>query len=291
MPTQATFELSNITLQAQVWGEPGQTPVLALHGWLDNSASFERLAEQLNNVHLVALDLAGHGQSDHRTPGTPYNIWEDVADIFAVADQLGWKTFSLMGHSRGAIISTLSAGTFPDRIGGLMLIDGVLPMFIKASDAPSQLAQSINETRLFSQKQLRVFESLESACNARRRGRFRLSQDAASRLTARGVKTVDGGLSWSSDSRLMAASAFKLTREHGLAFCRAIKAKAAMVVAVNDSSFAQHYLDLIEDVYPLLPVEKIEGTHHLHMEEESAQVASIFNQLLDQLPNVEGCHK
>ena len=149
MPKQTTFELSNITLQAQVWGEPGQIPVLALHGWLDNSASFECLAEQMNNVHLVALDLAGHGQSGHRTPGTPYNIWEDVADIFAVADKLGWKTFSLMGHSRGAIISTLSAGTFPDRIKGLMLVDGVLPMFVEASEAPSQLAKSINETKSY----------------------------------------------------------------------------------------------------------------------------------------------
>src|SRR5690625_7580011 len=91
-------------------------PVLALHGWLDNSASFNVLAPQLKNLHLVALDLAGHGQSDHRPGSAPYNIWEDVAEIFAVADQLGWSRFALMGHSRGAMISMLAAGTFRERI-------------------------------------------------------------------------------------------------------------------------------------------------------------------------------
>src|SRR5690606_41685879 len=62
-------------------------------------ASFDVLAPQLENVHLIALDCAGHGFSGHRSS---YNIWEDVGELFAVADLLGWNEFALLGHSRGA---------------------------------------------------------------------------------------------------------------------------------------------------------------------------------------------
>ena len=42
------------------WGRPGNTPILALHGWLDNAASFSRLAPLLLDVDVVAIDLPGH---------------------------------------------------------------------------------------------------------------------------------------------------------------------------------------------------------------------------------------
>ncbi|MGH8027673.1 MAG: alpha/beta fold hydrolase, partial [Pseudoxanthomonas sp.] len=42
-------------------GTMGVTKVLALHGWLDNAASFLPLAAYLPGVDLVMLDLPGHG--------------------------------------------------------------------------------------------------------------------------------------------------------------------------------------------------------------------------------------
>ncbi len=42
-------------------GTPGGLKVLALHGWLDNAASFLPLAAQLPTLDLVMVDLPGHG--------------------------------------------------------------------------------------------------------------------------------------------------------------------------------------------------------------------------------------
>jgi len=68
------LELPHLRLAAQVWGDPLLPRLLALHGWLDNAASFDRLAPLLcEHFHIVALDLPGHGRSGHRPPGTWYH--------------------------------------------------------------------------------------------------------------------------------------------------------------------------------------------------------------------------
>ncbi|MGK2915619.1 MAG: alpha/beta fold hydrolase, partial [Porticoccaceae bacterium] len=107
-PLEHRFVRQGLTLAAREWGDPEGLPVLALHGWLDNCGSFAVLAPLLIGVRLVALDLAGHGLSSHRSADATYNIWQDVGDVHAVAEQLGWENFALLGHSRGAMIATLT---------------------------------------------------------------------------------------------------------------------------------------------------------------------------------------
>src|SRR5690606_24794956 len=152
------------------WGDEGQLPVLALHGWLDNSASFSALAPRLRNTHIVAIDMAGHGQSHHRPGVAPYHIWEDVTEIFAIADSLGWQKFALLGHSRGAIVAMLAAGTFPERITHLALIEGLLPEPGSIAEAPQQLATSIKTLQALEKKPLGLYVSIAEAISARARG-------------------------------------------------------------------------------------------------------------------------
>ena len=58
--------LGHIELAAHLFGPVDGLPVIALHGWLDNANSFARLAPLLRGLRIVALDLAGHGYSEHR---------------------------------------------------------------------------------------------------------------------------------------------------------------------------------------------------------------------------------
>ena len=63
------------------WGElaglrlenPGRPAVLALHGWLDNAASFVPMLPWLSGLDLLLLDLPGHGHSSHLPPGAEYD--------------------------------------------------------------------------------------------------------------------------------------------------------------------------------------------------------------------------
>ncbi|EPM99030.1 alpha/beta fold family hydrolase, partial [Pseudomonas syringae pv. actinidiae ICMP 19070] len=99
-----------------------------MHGWLDNANSFARLAPHLEGLRIVALDLAGHGHSDHRPAGAAYALADYVFDVLQVAEQLGWQRFALLGHSLGAIIAVLLASSLPERVTHLALIDGLVPL-------------------------------------------------------------------------------------------------------------------------------------------------------------------
>lgn len=277
-PRELRFAVNDLEFSAQEWGSHGQLPVLALHGWLDNSASFFKIAPQLQNLHLVALDLAGHGQSSHRLGQTAYTPWDDINDIFAVADHLGWKRFALLGHSRGAIISTLAAGTFPERCIGLGLIEGMLPDPALPQDAPAQLASAIAGLRAQQQKTQSVYTNLDVAIKARERGMFPLSSEAATALTLRGVVARDGGFSWSTDPRLMVPSVFKMSREQLSAFLNRVEVPIKLFLA--DNGLRKLYANYLEEVnkFPHVDYEVLSGGHHLHMEKESELIAKKLNE-------------
>ena len=60
---ERSFQVNDLTLASKEWGRSGYLPVIALHGWLDNAASFDRMLPFMENLHVIALDLAGHGRS------------------------------------------------------------------------------------------------------------------------------------------------------------------------------------------------------------------------------------
>ncbi|MGI1677317.1 MAG: alpha/beta hydrolase [Cellvibrionaceae bacterium] len=275
---EVSFDIDDLVVAGQEWGVPGNRPVIALHGWLDNSASFDRIAPRLKNIHLIALDCAGHGKSSHRAKGSPYLIWQDVADVFEVADQMGWQNFGLLGHSRGAIISTLAAGTFPERITHLGLIDGFRPGSVSAEESPQQLARSIIETKRNRHRGFAHYPDEETAIMVRQRSEIPLSHDAAKMLTGRGLKEVDGGLTWSSDPQLKIASGFKLSEEHCHAFIERITARAKLIIAEDGIPRLKEGLEKAVAKYPHVEVERMAGSHHLHMEEPADKVADVFNQ-------------
>ena len=59
MPREHRFDLPGLALAAEIWGSPGERPIIASHGWLDNAGSFSLLAPLLPGNEIVALDLAG----------------------------------------------------------------------------------------------------------------------------------------------------------------------------------------------------------------------------------------
>ena len=75
-PREYTLETKNgVCIGVKEWGS-GPKRVLGLHGWLDNAATFDRLAPllPLADITLLAVDFVGHGKADWRPPGVPYDL-------------------------------------------------------------------------------------------------------------------------------------------------------------------------------------------------------------------------
>ena len=231
MPRERTFELPGLSLAAQVWGSPGERPIIASHGWLDNAGSFDLLAPLLPGFEIVALDLAGHGRSDFRSADSAYNLWQDVGDLLDVADDLGWQRCTLLGHSRGAGISMLFAATFPERVDKLVLLEGGLPITAEADEAPAGLAQALSEARALRGKGGRVFATRAMAIAERTAGFTKVTPAAAEILARRSLREVPGGFQWHADQRLKGQSEFRLTPEHVRAFARRITAPVLVLFA------------------------------------------------------------
>jgi pimeloyl-ACP methyl ester carboxylesterase len=272
---EVRLALGHIELAAHLFGPADGLPVIALHGWLDNANSFARLAPLLKGLRIVALDLAGHGYSEHRPAGAGYALADYAHDVLRVAEQMGWARFGLLGHSLGAIISVQLAGALPDRVSHLALIDGVVPPTGTEQDAAERLGMALQAQMRLEGKRKTVYASVQEGVQARMKGMVAVSREAAELLAQRGLMPVPGGYSWRSDSRLTLPSPQRLSQAQAMAFVRRVSCPSCLVVAA-DGMLARH-AQLLEQ----LPFEQVllPGGHHLHLNDlqGASLVADCFN--------------
>jgi pimeloyl-ACP methyl ester carboxylesterase len=267
-------------------GIAGAPKVLALHGWLDNAASFVPLAEHLPGIELVAPDLPGHGRSAHLAPGADYSFAGAVNAVLDIADALGWERFALLGHSMGAGIGSLLAAACPQRVARFVAIEALGALSEAPERTAGRLREAIAAARALPGKRLRVFPDIASAARARMQANA-LSEPVARLLVERGLVPVqaDGehrvdeqpaGYAWSSDPRLTLPTMVRMTEPQVHDLVRGIQCPTRVIHADP----AQPYLPdaLRRARAALLPrgeLVVIAGGHHLHMEQPAEVAAAI----------------
>ena len=193
--------LSNCSLAYQQWGSHSSAKkVLAIHGWLDNSNSFNFLGPYLagRGYHVVAYDNIGHGYSSHETASSnSYTMAPYLGRCRDMVEALKWDKCSVVGHSLGASLTTLFAGTYPEIVEKIVLIDDfAAPMTQPAEKAAANLRRAIDLERKYNIRQLtksgpKSYATLQDAITARLSsvatypGKQFLSVEAASMLVAR----------------------------------------------------------------------------------------------------------
>jgi len=266
-PLDMAFACFGITLRAKRWANPEGIPTLALHGWLDNANTFDRLAPLLPELDLVALDFAGHGLSDHRPEGVHYQPLLDMQELHSIADQLGWDQFALIGHSMGAAIASEYAATFPDRVSRVVCIDG----FLATGGATTEerigqnrdaIAQMLNAHN----KQPRPFTDTQEMAH-------RVSQAtdqslaAAQSLVARGHKKLaDGRVTWRTDPRIRFATPMRPATDYINALIAQTTAPGLLIFAEQGDTWYQGEVEERQARHPDLKVVRVAGPHHLHLE-------------------------
>ncbi len=119
---------------------PGPTVVL-LHGFAANKDNWLRFVPHLpDSLHVVALDLLGHGESAFDADST-YDVPALVDGVAAAVDALGLGRFHLVGNSLGGLVATRLALDRPDRVETLFLLD---PAGVEPPD-PSPFREALAE--------------------------------------------------------------------------------------------------------------------------------------------------
>ncbi len=269
-PTELRFETSGLEYAAISWGEVHQPVVLALHGWLDNALSFARLGPALTGYRVVAVDLSGHGFSSHRSLDSNYHIWNDVPQLVDIVDELTDQEIIVIGHSRGASVATLLAAALGERCSKLVLIDGLLPAYGDDRNGAHQLARYVRERRKYLARKDRFFASVEEF--AQRREQYGFSIDSAQQLAPRALEAVGGRWRLLSDPRLFGGSAVYLNEQQRHQIYKELTVPVLSIFGERGfftrDGVAQKMLEDAGACIPNFTSTIIDGSHHLHMEEE-----------------------
>jgi pimeloyl-ACP methyl ester carboxylesterase len=262
-------------------GDPGGMPVLALHGWLDNAASFVPLSTQLSGIDLVALDLPGHGASAHLSPGAEYSLPGTVHAVLDAADALGWERFAVLGHSMGAAIGSILCAAAPERVARFVAIEALGALSDSADHTATRLRESVSARRALAGKQLRVFPDVGTAIRARMQANA-LSEPVARLLVERGVTQVDGGYSWSTDPRLTITTAVRMLEDQVSDLLVNIECPVRVLYADPPPPY---FPDALRRARAALlrhgELVVLPGSHHLHMEDPVAVAAAIGDFLVE----------
>lgn len=200
--TRHSFESLSLPLAYYVWDEAGPQAetVVLLHGYLDHALAFAPVAEVLaRRFRVIAPDHRGHGESGHLGEGGYYHFPDYVLDLAKLFEVLGLERAHLCGHSMGASIACYFAGTYPEKVRSLSLLDGIGPTAPPHERGPATMRRWINDVRLMSQREDTPMTSFEDVADRLSRMSPRASPDRLLALARTAAEEGLDGLRWKFD--------------------------------------------------------------------------------------------
>ena len=125
---------TGVTLNVALAGDPGNPPVILLHGFPESHRTWREIAPRLqDNFFLVMPDQRGFAGSDRPQEVEAYATDTLIDDIFALADALGLERFALVGHDWGGAISWAAALRTDPRLTRLAIVNAPHPVIFQKS--------------------------------------------------------------------------------------------------------------------------------------------------------------
>ena len=129
---------TGLKLAYRDWGGRGE-PIVLVHGLASSYRIWDFVAPILaQRFRVVALDQRGHGRSDK--PDGSFDFGTYVRDLRSFVELMGLGRSVLVGHSWGGNVVLAFAAAHPDRVRGLVLVDGG---FIELSAMPGRTWEQV----------------------------------------------------------------------------------------------------------------------------------------------------
>ena len=133
---QQTIRANGVRINAWIGGKGD--PVVLLHGYPQTGQMWRKVVPGLlDKFTVVCPDLRGYGDSDKPRDG--YDKRSMAKDIREVMSALGFESYGLVGHDRGARVAHRLAMDYPDEVRNLTVLD-IVPTHTVFRDAGKELA-------------------------------------------------------------------------------------------------------------------------------------------------------
>ncbi len=280
---EISIECRGLTLKALTYGDKSQPPLIAVHGWMDNAASFATLAPLLNQFYVIALELPGHGRSDHRPFGASYFHADYAVDVVHAANGLGFDSFALMGHSMGGGVATLVAAAVPERIECLILLDGIGPYTGDVSDTAHYLGKAIKQS-LRPVPPPRRYGSFDELLARRAGATGDIEKEALALIVRRNAEEKTDGdetwWQWTTDPRLKLASPTRLTSDAVRHVLGEIRAPVLSVVASTGIMSQHPEFEKRKAWIHQAQTITVDGHHHFHLDGGADTTAKLISEFV-----------
>ena len=232
-PSQSHFHtVRGLRYHVRTWGNHRARTLFLLHGWMDVSASFQYLIDALSREwHIVAPDWRGFGLTQWSDHG--YWFPDYYADLEIILDLYQRHAPALLvGHSMGGNIAGIYAGLRPERVGKLVILEGLGLVRTGPEAAPERLIRWLdaqNDPPHFS-----TYASFDALAARLRRNNPRLTDEQATFLARHwGKETASGTVKLLSDPRHKAPNPYLYRIDEALACWRRVTAPVLLVTGRN----------------------------------------------------------
>jgi len=218
---------TGLTYNVLEWDGGGDTTYVLVHGFLDLAFGWHEVAPRLG-AHVIAPDLRGHGDSDWIGAGGYYHYMDYVADLDDVIARMARKRVIVVGHSMGGGVAAYWAGTRPDRVHALALLEGLGPPDQSEVELGGRTAQWIEAWKTARAKS-RPMPSIADAAARLRRHDPLLPEARSLKLAEAGTRPTDGGLVWKHDPLHLTMGPYPFRRDHAARYWRRITCPVLVV--------------------------------------------------------------
>ncbi|WP_410672276.1 alpha/beta fold hydrolase [Amycolatopsis sp. cmx-4-68] len=133
---------STLDIAYEQAGRPGGTPVILLHGFPYDVRAFDEVAPSLvaQDAYVLAPFLRGFGATSFREESTLRSGQQAALghDLVEFMDALDIGSAVLAGYDWGGRAACVTAALHPERVSGLVTVDGYNVQDIAAADEPTR---------------------------------------------------------------------------------------------------------------------------------------------------------
>jgi pimeloyl-ACP methyl ester carboxylesterase len=280
-PTSGTVVANGLRHHVLAWDGGGPTTVLCLHGFLDVGWAFHAVAPALADAgfHVVAPDLRGHGETERVGAGGYYHFMDYVLDVADLVDALARDRLAIVGHSMGGAVAAYYAGTFPERVWRLALLESLRVPETAPASVPHRTAEWVAGVRRARAQAARVYPSLDAAAARIRELDPRCPPEEARAFATRGTVPVPGGVSFRHDPLHATRGPYPFRLDVARAFWSAV---ACPVLCVEGAESGSAGVDLAERhaCFRQLREASIAGAGHMMMRHRPTEVAQLLLEFL-----------